>query len=77
MIQEIKECNFECKGGTLDSHRGFLALVVRTEQLQAENKKLKTERNILALLSSDTPKFFNPMDVMEAKKLRDRILKGG
>ncbi len=39
MIQEIKECNFECEGGILDSHKGFMALVARTEKLQAELAK--------------------------------------
>jgi hypothetical protein len=33
------------------------------------------ERKMLAKLSADTPQFFNPFDVMEAKTIRDRILK--
>ena len=45
------------------------------KQLQAENEKLKTERTILAMLSADEPKFFNHLDIFEAKKLRDEILR--
>lgn len=33
------------------------------------------ERKILAKLAADTPQFFNPIEVMEAKKIRDLILK--
>lgn len=33
------------------------------------------ERKMLAKLSAETPQFFNPLDVMEAKKIRDLILK--
>jgi len=39
MVQEIKECNFECTGGLLENHRGYMALVARVEQLQAENEQ--------------------------------------
>lgn len=45
-------------------------------ELQAELKTAKTERNILAMLSADSPQFFNPTGIFEAKQLRDRILKG-
>lgn len=34
------------------------------------------ERRLLAELSADTPQFYNPLVVMEAKQIRDRILKG-
>jgi len=33
------------------------------------------ERKLLAKLAADTPQFFNPLDVYEAKKIRDLILK--
>lgn len=33
------------------------------------------ERKMLAKLAAETPQFFNPLDVMEAKKIRDLILK--
>ena len=48
-------------------------------ELKAELETAITERNILAMLSSEKPIFFNPRGIFEAKKLRDRILylKGG
>lgn len=33
------------------------------------------ERKMLAKLAAETPQFCNPLDVMEAKKIRDLILK--
>lgn len=33
------------------------------------------ERRLLARLASDEPLFYNPLDVMEAKQIRDKILK--
>ena len=33
------------------------------------------ERKMLAKLAADTPQFFNPLEVMAAKKIRDLILK--
>lgn len=33
------------------------------------------EREMLAKLAAETPQFFNPLHVMEAKKIRDLILK--
>lgn len=33
------------------------------------------ERKLLAMLSADTPQFHNPLAVMEAKQIRDRVLK--
>lgn len=45
--------------------------------LRDELKKATTERNILAMLSSEKPQFFNPLGIIKAKRLRDRILKGG
>lgn len=44
------------------------------KRLQAELKQLKAERNILAMLASDTPKFFNPMSITRAKNLRDKVI---
>lgn len=38
-------------------------------------EKFHEERTLLAKLSAETPQFFNPLDVMEAKKIRDSILK--
>lgn len=32
------------------------------------------ERSMLARLASDTPQFSNPFHVIEAKKIRDRVL---
>ena len=37
--------------------------------------KWSRERVMLAQLACETPQFFNPLDVMEAKKIRDRVLK--
>ena len=34
------------------------------------------ELKALAKLSADEPQFFNPLDVCEAKRVRDRILSG-
>ena len=32
------------------------------------------ERRLMARLAAETPQFFNPLVVMEAKQIRDRIL---
>ena len=50
-------------------------LQMQIDQLQIDIKTLKTERNVLAMLSADKPQFFNPLGGIEAKNLRDRILK--
>ena len=46
---------------------------------RAERDKLlddyDRQRKMLAKLSADTPQFYNPFDVMEAKTTRDVILK--
>ena len=39
-------------------------------------KELEAELLLLAKLSADEPQFFNPMEAMAAKALRDRILLG-
>ena len=44
-------------------------LLDKINQLQAEIK-------LLAMLASDKPEFFNPAKAMEAKAIRDRVLKG-
>ncbi len=36
--------------------------------------ELREERNLMARLASDIPQFSNPIDVWEAKQLRDKIL---
>ena len=33
------------------------------------------ERNLMAMLAAETPQFSNPLDVAEAKQIRDRVLK--
>lgn len=37
-------------------------------------KEFSTNLKTLAKLSAETPQFFNPLDVMQAKRLRDFIL---
>lgn len=37
-------------------------------------ERFDKERKMLAKLAAETPQFFNPLDVMEAKKIRDKIL---
>ncbi len=45
------------------------------EQIMTANKQLQAELVLLAKLASDKPEFFNPMEAMRAKELRDKILK--
>ncbi len=33
--QEIKKCEFECTGGLLENHRGYVALLTRAKQLRS------------------------------------------
>lgn len=47
----------------------------RIDSLEADIKVLGAERNVMAMLASDEPKFFNTIGIFEAKKLRDRILR--
>ena len=35
------------------------------------------ERKLMARLAADTPQFFNPLVVFEAKKIRDELLRHG
>jgi hypothetical protein len=44
------------------------------EDIVSELNRLLEERNVLAKLAADTPQFFNPLEAMAAKKLRDDIL---
>lgn len=46
-------------------------------RLEGELKLAHTQRNTLAMLASDEPKFFNPLGIMAAKSLRDAILAEG
>lgn len=61
------------------SLKGAEAMVRRLRQQIAQRDDLLDrfdhERKMLAKLSADTPQFYNPMIVMEAKQIRDRILK--
>ena len=73
----------DCKYGRINNVDGSNAMIPllqesleQAKQLQADNKLLETERNILAMLASDKPKFFNPFGIIEAKKLRDRVIGG-
>jgi hypothetical protein len=53
-------------------------LVRRLRRQIAERDDLLTrfdrERRLMARLAAETPQFFNPLVVMEAKQIRDRIL---
>jgi hypothetical protein len=51
--------------------RNLERIVAKYEEICA---RLKRERNTMAKLAADTPQFFNPIHVVNAKKLRDRIL---
>jgi hypothetical protein len=53
-------------------------MVRRLRRQIAERDELLTrfnrERRLMARLAAETPQFFNPLVVMEAKQIRDRIL---
>ena len=51
------------------------SLIKKGKQLQAQLEEVEVERNILAMLASGEPKFFNPLGIFKAKALRDRVLK--
>lgn len=36
--------------------------------------KFSNQKKLLARLAADTPQFYNPLEVMEAKQLRDSLL---
>ncbi len=44
MIEEIAECDFKCTGGPLEWHRGYMALIAKAKQLQAELAKYRYTR---------------------------------
>lgn len=39
--KEIAACNFECEGGLLINHRGYMALLAKAKQLQAKIEELE------------------------------------
>ena len=49
IVKEILECHFRCSGGRLESHRGYMALVSRAKQFQAQLKD-RTKDEIKALI---------------------------
>jgi hypothetical protein len=58
---------------------GAQARVRQLENLVRQYDRLSTrlnnERNLMAKMAADGPCFFNPLDAMAAKVVRDRILK--
>jgi len=44
IVTEIRDCHFVCEGGLLTNHRGYMALVAKAKQLQAENEILERRR---------------------------------
>ncbi len=38
---EIRQCGFDCEGGLLEYHRGYIALLARAKQLQSELAKYR------------------------------------
>lgn len=57
------------------AQRRVRELEVQLNAWREVTDKIARERTMLAKLAADTPQFFNPLDVMEAKQIRDRILK--
>ncbi len=53
IVKEIKDCHFGCVAGTLENHRGYIALVKRSKQLQAELAKQKQINKELAAYAGD------------------------
>jgi hypothetical protein len=43
-------------------------------QYRSLANELSLERKLMARLADDTPQFSNPVEIWEAKKLRDKIL---
>ena len=43
-------------------------------KLKKEIVTLKQKLLLVSMLTADTPQFFNPMVVMEAKRIRDEVL---
>ena len=58
------------------AERRVRQLEKKVEALKASNQELAAERLILAKLSAETPQFYNPFDIISAKEIRNRILKG-
>ncbi len=54
-----------------ESARRWRKLAVKRAELLHE---MRTDLTIVALLASDKPEFFNPLTVLAAKKVRDRVL---
>lgn len=44
-------------------------------ELDAIANRYRKERDAMARLAAEKPQFFNPLDAMDAKKLRDDILR--
>jgi|GEM_PF-4353134 len=57
------------------AERAVRSLTKQRDELDELLAIFDRERKMLAKLAADTPQFFNPLDVMEAKKIRDLILK--
>lgn len=55
--------------------RAIRGLERQIEQYRAICKEMDHERLLLAKLASKEPEFFNPLIVIEAEKIRDRLLK--
>ena len=45
------------------------------DKLQAENARIESEKQLLAMLASDTPQFNSPILCARAKTIRDAALK--
>jgi len=65
LIEKVEKLKLRCEN-----------LMFLSIELAKEVSRLEKERNLMAKLASDKPQFFNPLVVMEAKKIRDGILKG-
>lgn len=46
-------------------------------KLKKENEELKEKLKLMAMLASDKPLFYNPIDVAMIKKMRDEIIENG
>lgn len=44
-------------------------------ELDAIAIRYRQERNTMARLAAEKPQFFNPLEAMDAKKLRDEIIR--
>lgn len=50
------------------------SLTARLAEVETRVQVLTAERNMLAWLSADTPQFHSTFHLVEAKKVRDRVL---